>query len=101
MPAQAALASAACVYFAFVLIAYFILRRVAVSDFVDIGIFGRVLVAFLTAGFLMALAYDVFPVRAVYAFTPALDHLFAAKQYFFWWFTGPLLGLFYLAVSRF
>lgn len=99
-PPQAALTATACVYFAFVLLAYLILRRVAASDFIHIGAFGLLLLSFLTAAFLIVLAYDAFPVRAVYAFTPALDHLFAAKKYFFWWFTGPLIGLFYLAIAR-
>jgi hypothetical protein len=100
-PPESALTATACVYFAFVLIAYIILRRVAASDFVHVGLFGLILLSFLGAAFLIALAYDEFPVRAVYAFTPALDQLFAAKDYFFWWFAGPLIGLFYLAIARY
>lgn len=74
--------------------AYVILRRVAVSDFVSIGTTGLVILSFLITGFLLALAYQVFPVRDVYTFTPAIDMLFSVKQYFFWWFIAPLVGLF-------
>ncbi len=96
-PALTALVSAIAVYSALTLIAYLILRRVVVSDFVYIGLFGLILLAFLSAGFALALAYHVFPVQDVYTFTPAVNALFAAKQWFFWWFIAPLLGLFFLA----
>jgi hypothetical protein len=99
-PPDAALAATAAIYFGFVLLAYLILRRVAASDFVHIGTVALIILSFLAAGFLLALCYDAFPVRAVYAFSPSLDQLFAAKDYFFWWFAGPLIGLFYLAIAR-
>ena len=84
-------------YVAFTLAFYIILRRVVVSDFLYIGIFGLTALSFLGAGFLLALAYHVFPVSDVYSFTPAISLLFAAKAYFFWWFTAPAIGLFFLA----
>ena len=96
-PPLVALGSAIAVYAVLAGIAYVILRRAVVSDFVYIGLFGLGVLSFLGAGFLLALAYHVFPIHEVYTFTPAVDMLFAAKQYFFWWFIAPLLGLFFLA----
>ena len=52
---------------------------------------------FLVATFPLALAYHIFPVASVYNFTPAVDALFAPKAYFWWWFVGPSIGLFFLA----
>ena len=76
---------------------FIILRRVVVSDFLYVGIFGLAALSFFAAAFLIALAYHVFPVADVYNFTPAIDLLFAPKEYFFWWFIAPAVGLFFLA----
>jgi len=84
-------------YGALVVLFYVILRRVVVSDFLYVGIFGLMALSFLGAAFLLALAYHVFPVAEVYTFTPPLDLLFAAKEYFWWWFVAPAIGLFFLA----
>jgi hypothetical protein len=96
-PPITALAASVAAYGIATGIAYLILRRTVASDFVFIGIFGLMVLSFLAASFLIALAYHVFPVREVYTFTPAMDTLFAAKEYFFWWFVAPLAGLFFLA----
>jgi hypothetical protein len=96
-PAITALATRVGLYLAFVVIFYIIMRRVVVSDFLYIGSIGLILISFLAAGFLLALAYHVFPVAPVYHFTPALDMLFASKTYFFYWFIAPAVGLFFLA----
>ncbi|MBI2410026.1 hypothetical protein HYV30_03230 [Candidatus Kaiserbacteria bacterium] len=96
-PAMTALLSQIGVYAAVAIVFYIILRRVVVSDFLYIGIFGLIALSFLGAAFLLALAYHIFPVATVYQFTPAIDFLFAAKQYFFWWFIAPAVGLFFLA----
>lgn len=96
-PAMTALLSHIGLYAALALLFYIILRRVVVSDFLYVGIFGTIILSFLGATFLIALAYHVFPVADVYRFTPAIDLLFAAKQYFFWWFSAPAIGLFFLA----
>ncbi|MEK7179460.1 MAG: hypothetical protein AAB689_00335 [Patescibacteria group bacterium] len=96
-PAMTALLSHIGLYAALSLVFYIILRRVVVSDFLYVGIFGTIILSFLGATFLIALAYHVFPVADVYRFTPAIDLLFAAKQYFFWWFAAPAIGLFFLA----
>ncbi len=96
-PALTALLSQLGVYLGLSFIFYVILRRVVVSDFLNIGLLGLILLAFLGTGFLIALAYHVFPVDTVYHFTPTLDLLFAPKAYFWWWFIAPAIGLFFLA----
>ena len=84
-------------YAAFVLLFYIILRRVVVSDFLYVGIFGLIALSFLASAFLLVLAFHVFPVADLYTFTPAVSALFAPKQFFFWWFVAPAIGLFFLA----
>lgn len=96
-PALTTLLAQVGLYAALTLAFYIILRRVVVSDFLYVGIFGTIILSFLGATFIIALAYHVFPVAEVYRFTPAIDLLFAAKTYFFWWFTAPAIGLFFLA----
>ena len=96
-PPITALATRLALYLGLVFLFYIILRRVVVSDFLYIGILGLALLCVLGATFLVALAYHVFPVVDVYQFNPALNMVFAAKQYFFWWFIGPAIGLFFFA----
>ena len=96
-PALTALLARVGLFLVFVLVVYMILRRVVVSDFLYVGLFGLITLAFLGGTFLLALAYQAFPVSSVYHFTPAVDAIFAPKQYFFWWFIAPLVGLFFLA----
>lgn len=96
-PAMTALFAHIGLYASFTLVFYIILRRVVVSDFLYIGLFGLVALSFLGAAFLLALAYHTFPVATIYDFTPAIDILFASKAYFFWWFSAPAVGLFFLA----
>jgi len=96
-PALTALLAQVGLYAGLTLVFYIILRRVVVSDFLYVGIFGTIILSLLGATFLIALAYHVFPVTEVYRFTPVIDFLFAAKQYFFWWFVAPAIGLFFLA----
>jgi len=96
-PALTALLAQVGVYLGLAVIFYLILRRVVVSDFLYIGLFGLILLSFLGAAFLLALAYHVFPLSGIYQFTPAIDLLFAAKAYFWWWFVAPAIGLFFFA----
>jgi len=96
-PAITALLAHAGLYAALTSAFFIILRRVVVSDFLYVGIIGLIILSFLASAFLLALAYHVFPVAAVYTFTPPLDLLFAPKEYFFWWFIAPAIGLFFLA----
>jgi len=96
-PALTALLAHLGLYLAFALLFYIILRRVVVSDFLHISIFGVLVLSFLGATFLIALMYHVFPLADVYQFSPAMDTLFALKEYFYWWFIAPAVGLFFLA----
>lgn len=96
-PALTALLAHVGFYIVLTLLFYVILRRVVVSDFLYIGIFGLIALSFLASAFLIALAYHVFAATDVYRFTPAIDLLFAPKEYFFWWFIAPAVGLFFLA----
>ncbi|MFZ3043779.1 MAG: hypothetical protein WA058_01585 [Minisyncoccia bacterium] len=96
-PALTALLAQAGVYLGVSFVFFIVLRRVVVSDFLYVGVFGLIALSFFATGFLLALAYHVFPVAPVYHFTPAMDLLFASKQYFFWWFIAPAVGLFFLA----
>ncbi len=96
-PALTALLAHIGLYLGLTLAFYIVLRRVVVSDFLYIGIFGLIALSFLGAAFLLALAYHVFPVASVYTFTPAVNILFAPQQYFFWWFVAPAIGLLFLA----
>ncbi len=83
-------------FLVFVFIAYSILNRIVMSDSFLVGTFGVVILSLCITGFLLALAYHVFPVRSVYTFTHATDALFVAKTYFFWWFIAPAVALFFL-----
>ncbi|MDP1707426.1 MAG: hypothetical protein Q8L30_02640 [bacterium] len=96
-PATTSLLGEVGLYFALVLLFFIILRRVIVSDFLYIGIFGLITLSFLGAAFLLALAFQIFSVTDIYNFTPAVSALFAPKASFFWWFSAPAIGLFFLA----
>jgi hypothetical protein len=96
-PPITAVATHAGVFLALSFAFYLILRRIVVSDFLYIGSIGLILLSFLATGLLLVLAYQVFDITTVYRFTPAIDMLFAHKQYFFWWFLAPAVGLFFLA----
>lgn len=96
-PESTALFARAGLYLALVFIFYIILRRVVVSDFLDIGIFGLAALSFLASAFLILLAYHVFPIDSIYQFTLPIEMLFAPKEYFWWWFVAPAIGLFFLA----
>jgi len=85
------------IFLIFTVIPYIVLRRISDSDFFSIGIIGTFVLCVLGTGFLMAVGYEVLPVRDVYTFTPTLDLLFAPKDYFFWWIGAPLLGLLFFA----
>lgn len=96
-PALTAIIVHAALYFALIFVFYLILRRVVVSDFLYIGLFGLIALSFLGAAFLIALAYHVFAVTDIYHFNTALAALFEPDQYFFWWFIAPAVGVFFLA----
>lgn len=96
-PALTAVGAHIGLYLALCFMFYIILRRVVVSDFLYIGLFGLILLSFLGTAFLIAMAYNVFSITTVYNFTPPIEALFAVKHYFFWWFVAPAIGLFFFA----
>jgi hypothetical protein len=103
-PATTALYAHIGLYLGLTFAFYIILRRVVVSDFLYIGLFGLITLSFFGATFLIALAYHgdmqggpLFPLGSLYQFTPAIDALFAPASYFWWWFVAPAIGLFFLA----
>jgi hypothetical protein len=96
-PALTALLARIGVYLGLSLFFYIILRRVVVSDFLYVGVFGLIALSFLGAAFLIAISYNIFNITSVYQFTPAIDLLFAPAKFFFWWFAAPAIGLFFLA----
>ncbi|MDE2021748.1 MAG: hypothetical protein KGI71_02380 [Patescibacteria group bacterium] len=96
-PATTALLTHIGLYLGFTFIFYVILRRVVVSDFLYIGIFGLIALSLLAATFVLALGYHVFAIASIYHFTPAVDILFSPDKFFFWWFIAPAVGLFFLA----
>jgi len=96
-PAITALATRLALYLGLVALFYMILRRVVVSDFLYIGMLWIGLLSLLGSALLLALAYQVFPVSDLYHFNTALDPFFAPRQFFFWWFIGPAVGLFFFA----
>ncbi|MHB8710489.1 MAG: hypothetical protein ACYC6X_03000 [Minisyncoccota bacterium] len=96
-PAATALLAHIGLYAGLTFLFYVILRRVVVSDFLYIGLFGLIALSFFAATFLLALGYHVFAIASIYHFTPAVDILFSPNQYFFWWFIAPAVGLFFLA----
>ncbi len=96
-PALTAVATQVALYLVFFVISFIILRRISASDFIHIGTIGLTVISFVTAGFILMLAYQSFQVREVYHFSTNLDALFAAKEWFFAWFVAPLIGLFIFA----
>lgn len=84
-------------YAALALVFYLVLHRMIASDFFSISAFGLIVLSFLGAAFLIALASHVFLITSFYSLTPAITALFAPSQYFFWWFVAPVLGLFIFA----
>jgi hypothetical protein len=96
-PPVTALATRLALYAGLVALFYIILRRVVVSDFLYIGAMGIILLSVLGSTFLLALAYHVFPVLEVYQFNHALDPFFRPDRFYFLWFAGPAVGLFFLA----
>lgn len=96
-PAITAFAAHAGLYGVTVVAFYLILRRVVVSDFLYIGLFGTIALSVLAAAFLIALGYHVFAAEHIYRFPDIIQTLFAPAQYFFWWFMALAVGIFFLA----
>jgi hypothetical protein len=85
------------IYAGLSLIAYLVVRRVIVSEFLYINVVALIVLCLVVAAFLLALAFIIFDVPTVYRFSPPIVALFSPKQYFFWWFLAPLAGLFFIS----
>lgn len=78
----------------FTLVPYRILRRVITAEYISGNVlFFSVVFALLLTGLLLASAYHLLGIKAYYDFTPAMDVLFAPKEYFYYWFIAPLVAL--------
>jgi hypothetical protein len=71
--------------------------RLTSPSFGSLSILQHFVLAFLAAGFLMALGYHLFDLNKIYTFSEPLNALFEPKGYFFWWFVSPLVGLYFVA----
>lgn len=75
------------------IVPFIFIERLVTGGIGVLSVFPRFGLSFLSATFLMALAYHVFHVNNIYTFPEPLNTLFAPDQFFFWWFLAPLLGL--------
>lgn len=69
------------------------IQRLVGNGFGVLSFVPRFALSFLSAAFLLALAYHVFHVSNIYTFPDPINTLFAPNEYFFWWFIAPLIGL--------
>lgn len=74
-------------------IPFHFLQRLTGAGFGVLSFLPRFVLSFLSAAFLLALAYHVFNVSNIYSFPEPLNSLFAPNGFFFWWFIAPLVGL--------
>jgi uncharacterized membrane-anchored protein len=76
-----------------VLVPYHFIQRLTSGGFGVLSFVPRFVLSFLSAAFLLALAYHVFHVNNIYTFPSPISNLFEPEGYFFWWFIAPLAGL--------
>lgn len=74
-------------------IPFHFIQRLVGNGFGVLSFVPRFALSFLSAAFLLTLAYHVFHVSNIYTFPDPINSLFAPNEYFFWWFIAPLLGL--------
>jgi hypothetical protein len=74
-------------------IPFHFIQRLVGNGFGVLSFLPRFALSFLSAAFLLTLAYHVFHVSNIYTFPDPINSLFAPNEYFFWWFIAPLLGL--------
>lgn len=76
---------------------FILVNRLTGGGFGSLSIIQNFVLAFLAAGFMMALGYHVFDISNIYTFPEPLNQLFAPEGYFFYWFIAPLIGLYFIA----
>ncbi len=77
------------------IVPFMFIHRLTRHGFGVLSIVPRFVLSFLSAAFIIAIAYHVFNINHLYTFPKPLDQLFAPDQYFFWWFIAPLAGLYF------
>lgn len=77
------------------IVPFMFIHRLTHGGFGVLSFLPRLVLSFLTAAFIIAIAYHVFDLNHLYSFPKPLDQLFAPNQYFFWWFIAPLAGLYF------
>jgi sugar phosphate permease len=83
------------VYVIAVGISHFLLRRLGYGHHGRKGL-PMIVLGLLVLGFLIALGYQVFAITHLIILPPLIAEVFGPAQYFFWWFTAPIVGLFFL-----
>jgi hypothetical protein len=84
-------------FIAATVIPFILTLRLTSQSFGALSILQNLVLSFLAASFLMALAYHVFDISNIYTFSDPLNQLFEPKGYFFYWFIAPLIGVYFLA----
>ena len=83
-------------YAAATFVPFHFIQRLTTGGFGVLSFVPRFVLSFLAAAFLLSLAYHVFHVSNIYTFPNPINSLFEPKEYFFWWFIAPLVGLLFL-----
>jgi len=79
-------------YIIAVIIPYLIIRKVSASDFISLSMTAQLVLATLTAGFVLALAHHALSLGGLYDYPAPLAAAFDPSYLFFWWFIAPLAG---------
>ena len=74
---------------------YMLLRRVITGGHTRIDPITLVVLSLVTAGFILALAYNFFNLESVLPLSGSLKALVEPDSYLFWWFAAPLAGIFF------
>lgn len=75
---------------------FIFIQRIIGGGYGVLSFVPRFALSFLSAAFIIAIAYHVFNVNHLYSFPKPLDQLFAPDTYFFWWFIAPFIGMYFL-----
>lgn len=78
------------------IVPFHFIQRLTGGGFGVLSFVPRFALSFLSAAFLLALAYNVFHVNNIYTFPAPINQIFEPNGYFFWWFIAPLAGLIFL-----
>ena len=75
---------------------FIFIQRIIGGGYGVLSFVPRFMLSFLSAAFIIAIAYHVFNINHLYSFPKPLDMIFEPNQYFFWWFLAPFAGLYFL-----